>query len=61
MAAKVDRVDEAYWDEINKPLVNSHPNVEFIGEINEGRKAKFLGGRRAYLLLSAGPSLSASS
>ena len=43
MAAKIDRVDQAYWDEVIKPLVDSHPNVEFIGEINERQKAKFLG------------------
>jgi glycosyltransferase involved in cell wall biosynthesis len=43
MAAKVDRVDQPYWDEVIKPLVDSHPNVEFIGEINERQKAKFLG------------------
>jgi glycosyltransferase involved in cell wall biosynthesis len=43
MAAKIDRVDQVYWDEVIKPLVDSHPNVEFIGEINEKQKAKFLG------------------
>ena len=43
MAAKIDRVDQAYWDEVIKPLVDSHPNVEFIGEINERQKAKFIG------------------
>ncbi len=43
MAAKVDRVDQPYWDEVIKPLVDSHPNVEFVGEINERQKAKFLG------------------
>ena len=43
MAAKVDRADQAYWDEVIKPLVDAHPNVEFIGEINERQKAKFLG------------------
>jgi glycosyltransferase involved in cell wall biosynthesis len=43
MAAKVDRVDEAYWSGVIKPLIDSHPNVEFIGEINERQKAKFLG------------------
>jgi glycosyltransferase involved in cell wall biosynthesis len=43
MAAKVDRVDQAYWDEVIKPLVDSNPNVEFIGEINERQKAKFIG------------------
>src|SRR5579871_6133954 len=43
MAAKVDRADQDYWDETIKPLVDSHPNVEFVGEINERQKAKFLG------------------
>jgi glycosyltransferase involved in cell wall biosynthesis len=43
MAAKIDRVDQAYWDEVIKPLVDAHPNVEFIGEINERQKAKFIG------------------
>ena len=43
IAAKIDRVDQAYWDEVIKPLVDSHPNVEFIGEINERQKAKFIG------------------
>ena len=37
------RVDQAYWNEVIKPLVDSHPNVEFIGEINERQKAKFIG------------------
>jgi glycosyltransferase involved in cell wall biosynthesis len=43
MAAKIDRVDQAYWDEVIKPMVDVHPNVEFIGEINERQKAKFIG------------------
>ena len=43
MAAKVDRADQAYWDEVIKPLVDAHPNVEFIGEINERQKAQFIG------------------
>jgi glycosyltransferase involved in cell wall biosynthesis len=43
MAAKVDRVDQPYWDQVIKPMVDSHPNVEFLGEINERQKAKFLG------------------
>jgi glycosyltransferase involved in cell wall biosynthesis len=43
MAAKIDRVDQAYWNEVIKPLVNAHHNVEFIGEINERQKAKFIG------------------
>ncbi len=49
MAAKIDRVDQAYWDEVIKPMVDSHPNVEFIGEINERQKAKFIGEASALL------------
>jgi glycosyltransferase involved in cell wall biosynthesis len=43
IAAKVDRVDQAYWDERIRPMVQAHPNVEFIGEIGEHDKARFLG------------------
>ena len=49
MAAKIDRVDQAYWDGVIKPMVDSHPNVEFIGEINERQKAKFIGEASALL------------
>jgi glycosyltransferase involved in cell wall biosynthesis len=42
IAAKVDRVDQAYWDEIIRPMVEAHSNVEFIGEIGERDKAAFL-------------------
>jgi glycosyltransferase involved in cell wall biosynthesis len=43
IAAKIDRADQAYWDEVIKPLIDSHPNVEFIGEVNERQKAKIIG------------------
>jgi glycosyltransferase involved in cell wall biosynthesis len=43
MAAKVDKADQAYWDEVIEPLVRAHPNVEFVGEVNERQKADFLG------------------
>jgi glycosyltransferase involved in cell wall biosynthesis len=49
IAAKVDRVDEAYWNEKIRPMVALHPNVEFIGEINEHDKARFLGDAVALL------------
>jgi glycosyltransferase involved in cell wall biosynthesis len=49
IAAKIDRVDEDYWNVVIKPLVVSHPNVEYIGEINERQKAEFLGHARALL------------
>jgi glycosyltransferase involved in cell wall biosynthesis len=42
LAAKVDRVDQDYFDSQIKPLL-AQPHVEFIGEINEGQKSEFLG------------------
>jgi glycosyltransferase involved in cell wall biosynthesis len=49
IAAKIDRVDQAYWEEIIQPMVRAHPNVEFIGEIGENDKADFLGDAAALL------------
>ena len=49
IAAKVDRVDQEYWEERIKPLVDANPNVEFIGEIDERQKAQFLGEAKALL------------
>jgi glycosyltransferase involved in cell wall biosynthesis len=49
IAAKVDRVDQAYWGEKIEPMVRAHPNVEFIGEINEQEKADLLGDAMALL------------
>src|ERR1700688_2904728 len=48
IAAKVDKVDEAYFREKIAPLL-SEPGVEFIGEINERSKAEFLGEAQALL------------
>jgi glycosyltransferase involved in cell wall biosynthesis len=48
IAAKVDRVDEAYFRTKIQPLLQG-PGVEFIGEINEHQKTKFLGEARALL------------
>jgi glycosyltransferase involved in cell wall biosynthesis len=48
IAAKVDRADEAYFREQIEPMLQA-PGVEFIGEINEREKAKFLGEARALL------------
>jgi glycosyltransferase involved in cell wall biosynthesis len=48
IAAKVDRVDEAYFREQIEPLL-SLPGIEFLGEINDRGKAKFLGEARALL------------
>jgi len=42
IAAKVDRVDREYFAEKIQPLL-SHPNVEYIGEVDERQKSDFLG------------------
>lgn len=49
IAAKVDKADEVYWRELIEPMVRGNANVEYIGEINEAQKARFLGGARALL------------
>jgi glycosyltransferase involved in cell wall biosynthesis len=49
LAAKVDRVDQAYWDDIIHPMVKAHPNLEYIGEISELEKPAFLGDAAALL------------
>lgn len=49
IAAKVDRADRDYWTREIEPLVRAHPNVEFIGEINEKGKAELLGNAAALL------------
>ena len=48
IAAKIDRVDQAYFDEIIKPLL-SGPGVDFVGEISQSEKSEFLGGALALL------------
>jgi glycosyltransferase involved in cell wall biosynthesis len=55
MAAKIDAVDQQYWQEVVAPMVAAHPNVEFIGEINDRQKAEFLGNARALLFPIAWP------
>lgn len=48
IAAKVDKFDELYFQRVIKPLLCAG-GVEFIGEIDERRKATFLGQARALL------------
>jgi len=48
IAAKVDKADKDYFEEVIKPLLKS-PWVEFVGEIGEREKQEFLG--NAYALL----------
>lgn len=48
IAAKVDKVDQAYFEACIQPLLN-HPLVQFIGEVNEQQKAQLLGDALALL------------
>jgi glycosyltransferase involved in cell wall biosynthesis len=48
IAAKVDRVDDVYFRTQIEPMLDD-PGVEFIGEINEHQKTKFLGEAQALL------------
>jgi glycosyltransferase involved in cell wall biosynthesis len=48
IAAKIDKVDEAYFRESIAPLFNQ-PGVEYIGEIDERSKSEFLGQASALL------------
>lgn len=49
IAAKIDKVDEAYWNEIIEPMVRNCPGIELVGEIADHQKAEFLGNARALL------------
>ena len=49
IAAKIDKVDQAYWNDVIAPMVHAHPNVEYIGEITEREKGAFLGNARGLL------------
>jgi glycosyltransferase involved in cell wall biosynthesis len=48
IAAKVDTVDLAYFEQVVEPLL-SYPFVEYVGEIGEGEKDEFLGHAHALL------------
>ena len=43
IAAKVDRADQEYYDELIRPLID-HPLIEYIGEIGDHEKSDFLSG-----------------
>src|SRR5207253_2452137 len=44
IAAKVDRADQDYYDELIRPMIESNPLVEYIGEISDREKSDFLSG-----------------
>lgn len=48
IAAKVDRADTVYFEEIIRPLLRD-PLIEYIGEIDETEKNRFLGDASAML------------
>jgi glycosyltransferase involved in cell wall biosynthesis len=48
IAAKVDRPDRAYFEQVVRPLLD-HPLVEFLGEVSDERKQSLLAGARALL------------
>jgi glycosyltransferase involved in cell wall biosynthesis len=50
IAAKVDRADQDYYDELIAPLIKSNPLVDYIGEINDHEKSDFLSGAMGLLV-----------
>lgn len=48
IAAKVDKADREYFEQVVRPLLDQH-HVEFLGEVDERGKGELLGG--AYALL----------
>ncbi len=42
IAAKIDKVDESYFEHEIKPLLDD-PLIEFVGEINDAQKPEFFG------------------
>lgn len=48
IAAKVDKADQDYFDEVIKPLLNK-PGIEYVGEISDREKDNLLGNAMALL------------
>jgi glycosyltransferase involved in cell wall biosynthesis len=48
IAAKVDRVDQAYFESTIRPLLDG-PEVEYLGEVDDRRKNELLGGALALI------------
>jgi glycosyltransferase involved in cell wall biosynthesis len=49
IAAKVDDADRRYYETVVKPLIDTNPHVEYIGEINDSQKPDFLSGAQALI------------
>jgi glycosyltransferase involved in cell wall biosynthesis len=54
VAAKIGEEDAPYYEEVVRPLLHGR-GVEFIGEIDDGRKPGFLSGAKALLFPIAWP------
>jgi glycosyltransferase involved in cell wall biosynthesis len=50
IAAKVDRADLDYYNEIIRPMIDGYPLAEYIGEITDAEKPEFLSGAVGLLL-----------
>src|SRR5499433_937165 len=50
IAAKVDRADEEYYEQLISPLITGNPLVEYIGEITDHEKSDFLSGAMGLLV-----------
>jgi glycosyltransferase involved in cell wall biosynthesis len=50
IAAKVDRADQDYYDQLISPLITGNPLVEYIGEISDNEKSEFLSGAMGLLV-----------
>jgi glycosyltransferase involved in cell wall biosynthesis len=48
VAAKIDKVDQAYYHAVAEPLF-AQPGVEFVGEVNDQQKHELLSNARALL------------
>ncbi len=49
IAAKIDPVDQSYYEHAIAPLIRDCPLIEFVGEVDERQKDDLLGGAYAYL------------
>src|ERR1700741_5123822 len=50
IAAKVDRADQEYYEELIRPLIESNPLVDYVGEIGDHEKSDFLSGALGLLV-----------
>ena len=48
IAAKIDKMDQAYFEQEIKPLLD-HPLIEFVGEVGDGEKKKLVASALAFL------------